>query len=82
MQGNPKIVTTIISTYLRPLWIKTASSSSGLFSSGKMETIDSLLKTFECDNGPFAKYSQIIQKTPCWMANDAVGPWKEKTFAF
>ena len=27
-------------------------------------------------------YGHMVEKTPCWMANDAVRPWKEKTLAF
>ena len=42
----------------------------------------------ECDlwNGPFAvpfaRDCHMIQKSPCWMAKGAVGPWKERIWAF
>ena len=42
----------------------------------------------ECDlwNGPFAvpfaRDGHMIQKSPCWMAKGAVGPWKERIWAF
>ena len=38
----------------------------------------------ECDlwNGPFARDGHMIQKSPCWMANGAVGPLKERLWAF
>ena len=42
----------------------------------------------ECDlwNGPFAvpfaRDGHVIQKSPCWMAKGAVGPWKERIWAF
>ena len=31
---------------------------------------------------PFARDGHMIQKSPCWMAKGAVGPWKERIWAF
>ena len=34
---------------------------------------NAVLQSLTTPNGPFAVYSHMEQKTPCWMANDAEG---------
>lgn len=32
------------------------------------------------NNEPFTRNGYIVQKTPCWTANETVGPWKKGYF--
>ena len=33
-------------------------------------------------NRPFAAYSHMVQKPPCWDARDALGQDKQRTYTF
>ena len=48
-------------------------------------TIMSAFKRFmlvddSCRNRPFAAYSHMVQKPPCWEARDALGQDKQRTY--